>query len=121
MSAIDRRTFILAGLGAAVSTALLIGCRAQKSVALAPDNDPLAAVGRSYLADHPHQADLGRLVAAVPALAGAASRTEARRALGKVAAAAQRDFAAGRVVSVGTWRLAESEARAAAVVALLPA
>jgi hypothetical protein len=120
---LDRRTFIIAGVATVVAGGGLTACRSggRTDAVLEADADPLAAIGRAYLADHPDEADLDRLLRSVPGLAGVGSRRDVRRALGDVAPSAQQDFADGRVVSVGTWRLATTEARAAAVVALLPA
>jgi hypothetical protein len=93
----------------------------RPSSALVEDGDSLAAIGRAYLRRHPAEQDLGELRDRVPVLVDARTRADARAALPRVAAVAREDFAAGDVVDVGGWRLARTEARAAAVVALLPA
>ena len=68
------------------------------------------AIGEAYMSVEPTEADLGALLAALPAPDG--DVVAAARAMIKA------DFSTGNVVSIDGWVLARSEARAAAVLAL---
>jgi hypothetical protein len=83
------------------------------------DRDPLAQLGRAYLAEEP--ATLEHLVRATPALTDARRRADVRAALPAIRTQARDDFEAGRVRIVDGWVLSATEVRAAAIAALLPA
>jgi hypothetical protein len=81
-----------------------------------PNGDPTGslegvhALGRAYLREHPEEADADRLAADL----GIEGRPDLPQLAERVAA----EFAAGDVVAVDGWRLAVSEARAAALMFL---
>jgi hypothetical protein len=124
---IGRRAFVVGGLGLVAAGAGAVAVqrgRLDDTVdpsVIAHRADGLAALGTAYLATYPGDLDLDGLFDAVPPLAGATSRGDVRAALPAVAEAARRDFAEGRVVVVDNWRLARTEARAAALLAGFPA
>lgn len=79
--------------------------------------DPaLVRVGRAVLTTRPDEADPDTLVRLLIAAAGPG--TDLADPLGVAARVVADDFAAGRTVDVDGWRLAVSEARAAALLAL---
>lgn len=74
--------------------------------------DPgVAEVGRRYLTSHPDEADLATLMSELP--------RPSDNPIEAAAAAVSDEFGRGNTVTVDGWVLAESEARAAAVVALV--
>jgi hypothetical protein len=81
----------------------------------APTRDGVARLGRAYLRAHPDQRDLATLRSSLPQLD---ATQPYRPQLPTLAAANADDFAHGRVVAVDGWLLADTEARAAAAVAL---
>jgi hypothetical protein len=122
----SRRNFLIGGValvtgGIGVGLGRNLGGQSHSRPPSTFDDDGLAIVGRAYLAEYPAENDLRRLTEAVPALRDVRSRAEVRAALPEVSALAALEFASGDVVHVHAWRLALSEARAAAVVALLAA
>jgi len=120
---ISRRSFALGAVGSAAAAST--GWRAWDAWIEVPlherrDDDPLAALGRAFLADHPDERDLDRLRRLVPQARLARTRADVRAVLPRIAAEAEQDFDTHDVSTVGAWRLARIEARAAAMVALLP-
>jgi hypothetical protein len=125
----SRRRFV--GLAALVSGALWLGrsfgfaavpeadekaAAASLLDALFRDRASARAIGRSYLAlaaPPEEQSIAGLLRALFPAGVGDARALESH-----VAAAVRRDFAAGRVVTIGGWMLCRTEARLCALAAL---
>jgi hypothetical protein len=82
-----------------------------------------ARLGAAYLRSAPAMADVAALVAAIrrdcPDLEAVAASTNRDQVLGAVREWVGRDFAQGAVVSVGGWVLARTEARLAALAALV--
>ncbi len=126
----DRRAAL--GLMAATGAgAALVGLPAQATagqVAAArlegAFSDPGAAraIGRAYLAGHPEEADadtlLARLCADDPGVAALLSGAEPAAVRGWLRDRCRAEFAAGRTADVSGWRLARSEARVMALLAL---
>jgi len=79
--------------------------------AIAELDPAIAVIGRRYLADHPEEADPTLLLSLLPDPAG--------NPITAASTAVDHDFRSGNTVSVAGWVLAVSEARAAAVVALV--
>ena len=119
-----RRRFIAAG---GVAAAALAGAGAARLLGGGPKealtghvdeaigSDAVRAVGRAYLGVRPAEdgeTRLVRLLRSRPEWRSVSSPADARRALAR---AGRDDFAAGRLVSVDGWYLAESEARACAL------
>jgi hypothetical protein len=121
----SRRRIIVSALALAVVAAamprggLRSGPPAEMPRALGPwRNRPAArAIGRRYLAEHPDEADAGRLARRLFGGDGAApvTGTALRHA---VDAARGRDFAQGDTVLIDGWLLARSEARLCALALL---
>ena len=80
--------------------------------------DPVLAAGRAFLRAHPEEAQREALAGALGIEAGA---RDVRAVLGRIGDAVRADFGAGRIVAVDGWRLALTEARAAALVFLVEA
>jgi hypothetical protein len=119
---VGRRTFVgllAAGwaTGVALANDVVRPARADATVAgrSAPEVDGVVVLGRAYLADHPSEADAEFLLRHLPDLD---AERKVRPQLPDLAPAVARDLRAGRVVSVQGWQLSQSEARAAAAVAL---
>jgi hypothetical protein len=119
-----RRTVLSALALAAVAAAMPRG--GLRSAPISDSSSPLGlwrnraaarAIGRRYLADHPDEADAGRLAHQLFGKDGAAPVTAAdlRRA---VDAARSRDFARSDTVVIDGWLLARSEARLCALALL---
>ncbi len=121
---LTRRRFIggcatLAGLGMGLS-----GCResaevmaaAQRLSAGVVDREHWSAVGSAYLDTVPGAPNLAGLVAELDASLGTG---DAAGAMIPVAERVRLDFEEGRTIRVDGWSLAETEARLAAVVALV--
>lgn len=87
--------------------------RARTLANLLPSKSSAEMVGRAYLDIAPGEADLNRLVHLVDPGPAAANLGRA------VGVRVRDDFAEGRIVRVQGWMLAESEARLAAICALL--
>jgi len=79
--------------------------------AIAALDPAIAMIGRRYLADHPDEADPGLLLRLLP--------DPADDPIAAASAVIAEEFRNGDTVSVAGWVLAASEARAAAVVALV--
>jgi hypothetical protein len=130
MTRLTRRRFLLrAAVGAAglVPSVLMLGS-ARGLRAEAPLDERIAALfqhrqsaqrlGRAYLAAHPDE-DAPRLLDRLIHLDRNRSWWKGIDDLGRaLAAACSSDFGAGRVVRVEGWVLAETEARACALVAI---
>lgn len=123
---IDRRRFLALG-GATALAATLVACggRSGPPVELGaipevfPDREGMARIGRlavDVVGDDPHA--LARRIA--PPGVGAAwlATATAAELRARLARAVPGDFRAGRVVDVGGWRLARTEADVAALVHL---
>jgi hypothetical protein len=131
----DRRHLLLTGLSAlaVLPASQAIAWRgrpvagrdilAVSAAGLISDRQGAIAVGRSYLAQYPNEADLDRLIDALFAgMPQAQSRdgveTEVQAIRGWVAAHIEEDFRRARIVTVGGWILARSEARLCALASL---
>jgi hypothetical protein len=127
MSEIDRRRMLgwLAAAAGVLVAAPGLACssddpEAAPTTTSEPGGEALLAavqrVGDAYLAAHPDEADAEVLAAALPADVDAEG--DPLRLMRAVEDAAAADYAAGRVVLVDGWRLAQTGARAAALVSL---
>ncbi len=124
-SPLDRRTFLALLAAGTVSGAAWSGladvvapgaeATAATSTTTSAGADGVVRLGRSYLRDHPEEADAAQLRSSLPGLDPA---QPVRPQLPALAPTSVGDFEAGRVVFVDGWHLALTEARASAAVAL---
>lgn len=110
----DRRRFLGVAVAAGAMSAGGLGVWR-----LLEDRDPddgarLRGIGRAYLAAYPDESTPAALLARAPELRG---RWTASR-FGTLRGAVARDFRDGSIVIVDGWRLATTEARAAALLVL---
>ena len=109
----------LAGLPAGAGAAEVAAHRLAR---LFRDGEAARAIGRAYLSRAPEEADAGtlfaRLAADDPQAAHALSSTDTEGARAWLRGRVRADFAAGRTADVAGWRLARTEARAMALLAL---
>lgn len=133
---ITRRTTLIAGgimaalgLSPAVPAASaaddIIRAKAKSLGAVLGSHESALAVGRAYLAAHPDEANLPRLLGAIEAAAGigddAALPLPPQRHAATaqaVALAVREDFLERRTVKIDGWVLARTEARLCALIAL---
>jgi hypothetical protein len=128
-----RRRHVLGGLGAAATGAL--GWRpawartasgasgpAARLLGVLSRSDSAAVIGRAYLAGHPDEAEVDRLVAALDTALqhhhDSSGRVEGMELKGALSRLIRDDFAERRVVHVEGWVLSRSEARLCALAAL---
>ena len=124
-SPLDRRTFLTLLAAGTVSGAAWSGladvvapgadATAAPSTTTPAGVDGVVRLGRSYLHDHPEEADAAQLRSSLP---GLDASQPVRPQMPALAPASVGDFEAGRVVFVDGWHLAVTEARASATVAL---
>ena len=131
----DRRQLLLTGLSAlaALPASQAIAWRglpaagtdrlAARAAGLITDRQSAIAVGQAYLAQHPEEADLDRLVGALfadkPSAQPRGSDETEEEAIRKwVAVRIEDDFRRARIAAVGGWVLAQTEARLCALVSL---
>ena len=131
----DRRQLLLTGLSAlaALPASQALAWRglpvagtdtfAARAAGLITDRQSAIAVGQAYLAQHPEEADLDRLVGALfadkPLAQPRGSDETEEEAIRKwVAVRIEDDFRRARIAAVGGWVLAQTEARLCALVSL---
>lgn len=131
----DRRHVLLTGLAALATLPAMqaIAVRslpaahrdrlAARAAGLFPDGRSASALGRSYLARHPNEADPDRLIDALfadlpPAPSDGTEAREVEAIRAWVTARIEDDFRRARIVRVEGWILARSEARLCALASL---
>ncbi|HEX9799200.1 MAG TPA: hypothetical protein VGC00_03420 [Thermoanaerobaculia bacterium] len=123
---VARRELVLALAALSVAPGLLVSCRRRPdpralAAALAARlrrDEAVRALGRAVVATHPEESDAGALAARLAAELGwtpDAPGAELDRRLGE---RVRDDFRLGRLLVVDSWRLAATEARVAALLAL---
>jgi hypothetical protein len=119
---VGRRTFVqllvaggTAGVALARDLVRPAAGAAAPAVRTVTTVDGVVVLGRAYLHDHPDEDDADFLVRHLP---GVDPHHKVRPQLPDLTPAAERDFDAGRTVTVQGWQLSQTEARGAAAVAL---